>query len=180
MTNKILAAFGMAAILGSMTFPSQAFAGQANGRTEAIVVTPLSFFIVDNLDFGAIVAGGTAGTVVVPPTGARTRTGGVTLVGSLYSPSSFAGRGQNNQLVQISLASNSIQIRRVSGTQQMTVDTFIIGSTPTAQLTTNPQVFRITSASGVFNFPVGATLRVGANQVPGLYTGTFTMTLNYQ
>ncbi len=154
---------------------------QASAPSEAIVVTPLSFFQVDDLEFGAVVAGATAGTVVVPPFGARTRTGGATLAGTFFQPMTFAGRGAFNQNVQISLSSNSIPIRLNGvGPQQMIVDTFIIGSTPTAQLTTNPRVFRITQANGIFNFPVGATLRVGANQAPGLYSGTITMTLNYQ
>jgi Domain of unknown function (DUF4402) len=98
----------------------------------------------------------------------------------LIQPSSFAGRGANNQSVQISLAANSIQLTRVGGTQKMTVDTFIIGSTPTAQLTTNPRVFTIASPTGIFTFPVGATLRVGANQAAGNYLGTFAITLVYQ
>ena len=39
--------------------------------------------------------------------------------------------------------------------------------------------FTIASALGNYNFPVGATLEVGANQTPGDYSGTFTITLNY-
>jgi hypothetical protein len=159
---------------------SPAAAQQADGGAEAVIVRSLTFIKDEDLDFGAMLAGATAGTVVVPPTGARTRTGGVTLVGSAFQPARFAGRGTQNQNVQISINSNSVVLTRVSGTQTMIADTFIIGSTPTAPLTTNPRVFRITAATGVFNFPVGATLRVGANQVPGTYRGTFTLTLNYQ
>jgi hypothetical protein len=166
-------------MLGALGFAAPAYAGQAPAKGDAIVVRSLSFFKVDDLEFGSMIASATAGTVVVDPFGARTKTGGVTLVGGLVQPSSFAGRGANNQSVQISLGANSIQLTRVSGTQKMTVDTFIIGSTPTAQLTTNPRVFVISSATGIFTFPVGATLRVGANQTAGNYVGTFSITLVY-
>ena len=44
----------------------------------------------------------------------------------------------------------------------MRVRDFEIGSTPTALLSTSPTRFRITSPLGNYNFPVGATLEVGA------------------
>ncbi|HZG32609.1 MAG TPA: DUF4402 domain-containing protein [Sphingopyxis sp.] len=46
-------------------------------------------------------------------------------------------------------------------------------------MSTTPTRFRITSPLGNYNFPVGATLEVGANQAPGDYAGSFTITLNY-
>jgi hypothetical protein len=86
--------------------------------------------------------------------------------------------GVYNQRVQVSLGSNSIFIYGPGA--RMRVRTFVIGSTPTAVLTTTPTVFRIAGPTGAFRFPVGATLEVGANQVPGTYSGTWTITLNYQ
>ena len=62
----------------------------------------------------------------------------------------------------------------------MTVSQFEIGSTPTAVITTSPTRFRIASTNGQFNFPMGAQLAVGANQAAGTYSGTFSVTLNYQ
>ncbi len=153
----------------------------ATGRAEAVVVTNLSFFKVDDIVFGSLIPGPTAGTVVLAPDGTRTRTGGVTLAtGATPQPASFAGRGANNQRVAISVTSNTVTLTRVGGGGTMTMDTFIIGSTPTAQLTTVPLAFRINSPTGIFQFPVGATLRVKANQAPGKYVGTFAVTLQYQ
>ena len=40
--------------------------------------------------------------------------------------------------------------------------------------------FEIASNSGIFTFRVGARLNVGANQAPGVYTGTFPVTVIYQ
>ena len=39
--------------------------------------------------------------------------------------------------------------------------------------------FGVTSATGDFTVYAGATLQVGANQAPGIYTGTFTIHLQY-
>ena len=151
--------------------------GTAQGEAEAIVLRPLSFFKVADLDFGDIIAAGTAGTVRVAPDGTRTRSGGVTLSGSDGGPARFAGLGSFNRQVNISLGANSIWITGPG--QRMRVRDFEIGSTPTAILSTSPTRFRITSPLGNYNFPVGATLEVNANQTPGDYSGTYTVTLNY-
>ncbi|XVJ64570.1 MAG: DUF4402 domain-containing protein [Sphingopyxis sp.] len=156
--------------------PAQAQAS-SQGEAEAIVLRPLSFFKVNDLEFGDIIASGTAGTVTLRPDGSRAATGGVTLAGAGGEPARFAGLGSFNRQVNISLGSNTIWITG-PGTR-MRVRTFEIGSTPTAVLSTSPTRFRIASALGNYNFPVGATLEVGANQAPGDYSGTFTITLNY-
>jgi Domain of unknown function (DUF4402) len=169
-----------AIMLATAMFPAASRAAPGSAKADATIVTPLSLIKDEDLEFGSILASGTAGTLVVPPSGLRTSTGGVILAPGVYFPSRFAGFGKSGQSVQISLGANSITLNRVGGGATMTVDTFVIGSTPTAILTTNPQVFTIGSANGIFNFPVGATLRVGANQAAGSYAGTFTMTLVYQ
>lgn len=174
------AAFAVA--LGAL-LPTPALAQTvvATGRAEAVVVSMLSFFKVDDMVFGSIIPGPTAGTVVLAPSGARTRTGGVQLAtGAVPQPASFAGRGSNNQRVSISVSSSTVTLNRIGGGGTMTMNTFIIGSTPTAQLTTTPLAFRINSPSGIFQFPVGATLQVKANQAPGKYVGNFAVTLQYQ
>lgn len=149
----------------------------AQSEAEAIVLRPLSFFKVNDLDFGDIIASNAAGTVTIGPDGSRSRTGGVTLAGNGGEPARFAGLGSFNRQVNISLGSNTIWITGPG--VRMRVRNFEIGSTPTAILSTTPTRFRITSPLGNYNFPVGGTLEVGANQAPGDYSGTFTITLNY-
>lgn len=172
----------IALVLGMVALPEAARAERVavTGRAEAVIVTRLSLLKTDDLNFGKIVAGTTAGTVTVSPAGTRTATGGTRLAGTGAQPAAFAGYGFANQTVSISVNSNTPVVRRVGGTETMQFDTFIIGSTPTAQLTTAPLAFRIASTTGMFAFPVGATLRVGARQAPGIYTGSFTVTLTYQ
>ena len=148
------------------------------GEAEVIILRPLSFFRVNDLDFGDIVASGTAGTVRLAPDGTRSRTGGATLAGNGGEPARFAGLGTPNRQVNISLGSNTIWITGPG--PRMRVRDFEIGSTPTAILSTTPTRFTIASALGNYNFPVGATLEVGANQTPGDYSGTFNVTANYQ
>jgi Domain of unknown function (DUF4402) len=145
---------------------------------QIAIVRPLEFIRVENLHFGSVIRGSTAGTVTVTPAGVRTRTGGVILQGTNFQPAEFAGMGSNNQRVDVSLGANQIFITGPGA--PMRVHTFVIGSTPTAVLTTTPRRFRINSPTGIFTFPVGATLDVGANQTPGTYTGTWSITLNYQ
>ena len=148
------------------------------GQTDTVILHQLSFVRVDDLHFGDIIPGATAGVVRLQPNGTRTATGGVTLVGSSHQVARFAGFGSFNQQVLISVSSNTILLTGPGA--PMTVSQFEIGSTPTAILTTVPLRFRIGAANGLFNFPLGARLAVGANQAGGTYSGTFNITLNYQ
>ncbi len=171
---------GILAALGGLALPGMAHAGQANGRAEIAVLQTLSFIKIDDLLFGNLIAGPTAGTVTISPFGARTTTGPVTAIGGGFQQAQFGGRGAPNQNLLISMNANTVTLRRSVGTQTMIADTFIIGSTPTQPLSTTARQFRISSSTGVFQFGVGARLNVGANQAPGSYSGTFRITLIYQ
>jgi Domain of unknown function (DUF4402) len=181
-TSSALLQKAAATALGllSLAMAPAAVAQVQTGSAKVAVVSRLSFINVEELEFGTLLAGATAGTVVISPAGARTKTGGVTLVGGTVQPARFAGRGTRNQTVLISLVNTPSTLQRVGGTETMTLDQLTLGSTPSAVLTTTPQAFRITAPSGVFNFPIGGRLSVAANQVPGDYVGTFAVTLNYQ
>ncbi|PQM26093.1 hypothetical protein CVO77_13465 [Sphingopyxis lindanitolerans] len=170
--------FAVVALLIAPIAASPALAQDSTaGQADVIVLRPLSFFKVSDLDFGSIIASGSAGTVRIGPDGTRSRTGGATLAGNDGEPARFAGLGTPNRQVNISLGANSIWITGPG--KRMRVRDFEIGSTPTATLSTTPIRFTIASALGNYNFPVGATLEVGANQAPGDYAGSFTITLNY-
>lgn len=182
MLRLCLAAIALAATAAG-TQPVAAQSTQGPTRTRAgeakiIVLRQLSFFRVQDLDFGDIIPGPTAGVVRILPDGTRTVTGGVSVVGSTHQPARFAGLGSYNQQVLISVSSNTIQLTGPGA--PMTLSQFEIGSTPTAIITTSPTRFRIAATNGQFNFPMGARLAVGANQAAGTYSGTFSVTLNYQ
>ncbi|MBO9698471.1 MAG: DUF4402 domain-containing protein [Sphingopyxis sp.] len=174
-TQRGPAAFAL--LIASVAASPAMAQNSAPSQVEAIVLRPLSFFKVNDLDFGDIIPSASAGTVTIGPEGSRSRTGGVTLAGGGGEPARFAGLGSVNRQVNISLGSNNIWLTGPG--VRMRVRDFAIGSTPTAILSTAPTRFRITSPLGNYNFPVGATLEVGANQTAGDYSGTFTITLNY-
>ncbi len=176
----LMRAIVAAALAAVVLVPSSALAAPANqqGTSRTVVLQSLSFVRVQDLEFGDIIPSNTAGTVRLRPDGTRTSTGGVILVGSSHQPARFAGFGSRNQRVLISLSSNTIQITGPGA--PMTVSLFEIDFPPKAILTTAPRRFRIRSTTGLFEFPLGATLAVGANQVAGSYSGTFSITLDYQ
>jgi spore coat protein U-like protein len=167
-----------ASIIAMLVTSAPALADQTATDAQIAIVRPLEFIRVENLDFGQVIRAPTAGTVTIAPNGTRTKTGNVILIGTGFQPARFAGMGTNNQRVDVSIGSAAVFVTGPGA--PMRVRNFILGSTPTAVLTATPQRFRINSATGIFNFPVGATLDVGANQVPGTYNGTWTITLNYQ
>lgn len=171
---------GILTALGGLVLPGIAHAGQANGRAEIAVLRTLSFIKIDDLEFGNIIAGPTAGTVTISPSGARTTTGPVTAVGGGFQQAQFGGRGAPNQNLLISMTANNVTLTRSGGTQTMTANTFRISSSPISPLSTTPRLFTISSPTGVFQFGVGARLNVGANQMPGNYAGNFRLTLIYQ
>jgi hypothetical protein len=175
--RRLRLACGIAAIsLSGMAAPVCAQSSTFKG--ESVVVTPLSFIEVNDLSFGSIIPSNQAGNVVLAPNGTRTSTNGIVLVGSRHEPAEFAGMGARNQIVQLSVGAAPVWLTG-PGTR-MRVRNFTVGSTPTALLTPAPRRFRINSATGIFRFPVGAELQVGANQAPGVYNGTWTITLNYE
>ncbi|MFM2409567.1 MAG: hypothetical protein RL481_395 [Pseudomonadota bacterium] len=162
-----------------------AIAAPARAETEAVdaqvaIVTPGQFIKVEDLHFGVVLPGATAGTVVMAANGTRTRTGGVTLAGNLHHPAEFAGRkpGNGNAPVSISVGANTIQLTGPGA--PMTVRLFRGNTNPAQNLTITPRNFQVQGQSnGTFELKVGATLDVNANQTPGTYSGTWTITLDY-
>lgn len=121
-----------------------------------------------NLALGRFIAAG-GGTVVVNPAGVRSTTGVIPLPGGTISAAGFSlsatGNGKALRWTTITLPSSATL---ASGSASMTLDAF----------TSNP--------SGTFNgstltqLAVGATLNVSPNQPAGSYTGTFSVTVNYE
>lgn len=162
---------------------SHALAQSTTGTIRTTIVPRLSIIKTADLDFGQIMASSTTnGSVTVTPTGSRSAGGGATLAGGTVSAGVFTGFGTQNQQVVFSFGAPSVTLTRVSGTQTMTADTFTIGASSAGGLNQlgSSGRWRIISSNGMFTLPVGATLRVGANQTAGEYQGTFTLTAVYQ
>lgn len=162
---------------------SHAYAQSTTGTIRTTIVPRLSLAKSADLDFGQIMASSTAaGSVTVTPTGSRSAGGGATLAGGTVTAGQFTGFGTRNQLVVFSFGSPSVTLTRINGPQTMTADTFTLGASTSGGLNQlgNSGRWRIVSTDGTFTLPVGATLRVGANQAPGEYEGTYTLTAVYQ
>ncbi len=114
------------------------------------------------LDFGTIVTGAAASTVAVNAAGAATCGAGLVCSGTT-SAAGFDVTGTTGEVVDIS-ADASVTLTGPSGTM-------------TASLT--PSATSLTLAGGD-SFTVGGTLNVGANQADGAYSGTFSVTVDYQ
>ena len=131
----------------------------------ATILAPISISSSGDMDFGTMVTTGTAGTVTVTPAGARSSTD-VDLLGGVPSAASFDVTGEGNANYSIAFSSPAMLS---SGGDTMTVDTFNhdAGATPSLP------------PGGSETFNVGATLHVGATQAAGTYSGTFSVTVNY-
>jgi Domain of unknown function (DUF4402) len=180
--NRLMngARFACALAVALCAFSSPVRADSELVDAQVAIVERGTFFKVEDLHFGVVVPGSTAGTVVVAPNGTRTSTGGVTLAGNLHHPAEFAGRKPaGNAPVRISVGSNTIQLTGPGA--PMTVRLFNGNTNPGQFFITNPRNFQVQGqANGAFELRVGATLDVNANQAPGLYTGTWTLTLDFQ
>lgn len=150
------------------------------GEARAFLVTPLSFVKQFDLDFGQILVTNSPGTVVMDSTGAVVTSGGVTQIDGTQQPARFWGYGTFNQTVLINSDGNSYVLTRDGGTETMILDQLLIGSQPPIVINMNPRRFRIANPDGFFSFTIAGRLQVGANQSPGVYTGEFTIQLEYE
>jgi hypothetical protein len=122
------------------------------------------------LTFGKFVAG-PGGTVTVTTAGARSSLG-VLLVGTTASSAAFTWSDNSaanaSKLCAIGLPADGT-VTLTSGANTMTLKSF----------TSTPAVPTMMTA-GSLNFTVGATLTVKANQAPGTYSGSYSVTITYQ
>ncbi len=110
------------------------------------------------------------GTIIMSTAGVRTKTGGVMLLsGGTITSASYSltesGAGKSLQFTTITLPTS---ISLTSGANSMTLNNFV-SDPPNTVLGT-----------GKTTVLVGATLNVNANQAPGNYSGTYSITVNYQ
>ncbi len=158
-------------ILSLATFISfnQAFAATTNGSASVkilpvIVLTPNTV-----LNFGSIAPTAIAGTVVINadnPAGLGTN---VELISNGAAGTFSVSSGEPNAGYTAGLPSANVELTNSAG-NIITVSNFnfIDGNSS-----------RALSDTGEDDFSVGATLNVEANQAPGTYNGTYTVTANY-
>lgn len=159
-----------AVVAGVLLFavPSGAHGATRSGTATAVTLRPLSLVKTEDLDFGTVISGTTAGTVSVNAnTGARTTTGGAVASGGTPRRAEFVGVGRLGLLSIVSIGAAPTLTNGSGGS--MTSTLAVEGGTG----------IRLFTGTGVQTFRVGGTINVGANQAAGDYSGTFTLTVNY-
>lgn len=169
-------AVAVAGVVATSMWAPAALAAPATGDAQIAVVTPLSFIQYDNLDFGRVIPSATAGAVTISPLSVRSTTNGIVPVGTDFQVARFAGMGTQNQRVRIQITPATVTLTGPS----ITVNNLTVGPAPSLLQNGASPNYRIQPANGIFWFTVGGRLNVGANQPGGSYSGTFTVSLDYQ
>jgi hypothetical protein len=140
-----------------------------NAAATVTITQPASVRKMEDLNFAmlAVTAAGTA--VVNPNTDTMTTTGGVIHAGGMPYSALFSAVSPVKNVVLIRIPNRPITVTRVGGTETMRVDTWTLSGSANRNVV----------AQQPFEFKVGGTLHVNAGQVEGLYTGTFTVEVQY-
>ncbi len=155
------------AMLAASSSPVAAAAVVATAK--AVAIKPLSIVKLGDLDFGAMISGTTTGTVVIDPTtDARTTTGGTSSFGGAPKAAQFITYGTQGSILQVTRGALPV-LTRAGGGATMAV----------SQLTLNGPVTRVVNPAGIIDLRVGGTLNVSPNQLDGVYTATFDITVSY-
>ncbi len=162
MTNRFIKAALAGTVIAASFAATGAQAATATATAKAQILRQITVAKTSDLDFGTIVTGAAASTVIVSPAGARTCGVGLVCTNAVTA-AGFGIVGTTGSVV--TLASDA-SVTLNSGANSMTAA--LLTSAATRTLT------------GVDSFTVGGTLAVGANQADGAYSGTFTVTVNYQ
>jgi hypothetical protein len=145
-------------------------AATTKAQATAALLFPLEIIKNRDLDFGNAAAAVGAGTIVIDPeTDTISATGGVLLLGGAPHAAQFTGAAKGNNVVIIRIPKQPVTLTRIGGTQTMTANNFTLQGLDK----------RAVAARVAFDFRVGATLNVGANQAEGTYVGTFDVSIQY-
>lgn len=168
MSKFIKAAMASTVLAASVMGASAANAATANADARANIIEDVTITNTSGtaLDFGTIVADADGGSVTVSAAGARTACTGLVCVGGTDA-ADFTMSGINDASVNVTVPA-SVTLTNTAGTGGETMSAALSATAPTAL-----------SSTGTAAFSVGGVLTVGANQVNGLYEGSFEVTAVY-
>jgi hypothetical protein len=144
-------------------------ASNSAGKASAIVLHPLTLVRKTDMNFGNIIRTGAGTAKLEPVANTLSTTGLLTSAGGAPTAATFVGAAGSASVVIIRVPTAPVLIRRVGGTETMTVDNW----------TLQGQNKRTLAKQESFEFRVGATLTVAAGQVEGDYVGSFDVTVQY-
>ncbi len=163
--NKLLIA-AVAAALSAGMYTSAVSAATISANAAANVIAPLTVVETNGgMNFGDVAVGTGGGTVVLDTGGGRSVTGDAEAVaGGTVQAGAYNVTGSGTKAYNISLPASALI---TDGSDNMTVDGFNHNATGVL-------------SSGADTFNVGATLNINGSQAPNAYSGTYSLTVNYQ
>lgn len=185
-TPKRCTAGPVALLIWALVAAAPAQAQSVTGTGQAVIVEPLGLVKIEDLRFGRMAAGPVAGVVTVDPsTGTCSTTGGV-VSGGGCGFAQFGGQGVRQLTVRIQIPASATLTGPNGAT--MVASNFTLGTAPDLTfiggngngLGNGNRRYQINSSTGIFTLRLGGRLDVGANQSPGVYTGAFAVTVQYQ
>lgn len=164
MLNKSKTALmGMVAVAAMAS--TGAHAATQTATAEVDIIAAVQLIQNDGLDFGVVASSSVAGTVALPATATtRTCSASVTCVGTALRGRFTVSNAANGYTVGITVPTSTTLN---SGGNSMT-------------LALAPSMASFVSNGAAQEFFVGGTLNVGANQAAGTYTGTYSVSADYQ
>ena len=160
---------GLAALFASAPTHAAPIVPDRQATSTVVITPPASVRKMEDLNFASLTVT-TAGTAIVDPnTDGMTTTGGVLYVAGLHYAAQFEAVSPIKSVVIIRIPRNPITVTRVGGTETMTVSDWTLSGASR----------RTVAAQELFEFKVGGTLYVNANQAEGLYLGSFTVEVQY-
>lgn len=173
-----LASASLAAMAALCLAPHGAVAQTTTTTANTEIVIDTRLVKLADLDFGEIIPGDTGGTITLSPAGAVSTSGSVISAGG--NPQSAEFRMTRRLFIDFPTyvgpaGTDSIELAHTSlPGQTMTLRDFTTDYNRTA-IFGLPGYFFVTE----YDFRVAGTLDVAANQQPGTYLGTFTVTIDY-
>ncbi len=161
-----------AALVAASFATSASAAASATATATAEILQSLTLTANTSLDFGQIAAN-TGGTVTVKADSTVSQTGTLVWTGT-RAPAGFTVTGTKGASVVVTLptvASTLYLGGIVTSPNKMTLDTFSVNPVSGMQLD---------ATTGSTTFDVGGRLTVGSAQTPGTYSGTFSVSVEYQ
>jgi hypothetical protein len=135
------------------------------GTPSAPFAAATSVINTQDMTFGKIAGGsGYFGSVTIDTSGARSSSGSVMLLGSVFSPAGFMITGNAGQSYTLTLPAT---FTIVSGTNQMNV----------SAVTASIPIAGVLPAGGALPFTVGGTLTVDSTQLNNTYSGTLAVSV---
>jgi spore coat protein U-like protein len=140
----------------------------ATANVDAVIVTPITIKVEDNMSFGSIAADGQAGTVILAANATKAADGSSTasLVTSNRQAALFLVKAASTYGYTIDLPTSATV---TNGTETMSITDF----------TSNLGENSVGTGADQLLY-VGGTLNVGATQAEGSYTGDVKVTVAYE